>query len=131
MSEGNRAEVELTMPAHPSTMLLARLQVAGVGRLLDLGADDVADLRLAIEELCLGVLAQASDGHDRLALQLCWDDAAISASCALLRGDGAASDGWVDVGSRELSSQILGALVDEHGTDDGPRAWFRKKRAMG
>jgi hypothetical protein len=112
-------------------MVLARLQVAGVGRLLDLDVDDVADLRLAIEELCLSILPAAHDG-DRLAVRIEWDDATISARCELAPVRPGVSVRELELdGSFELADQILDALVEAHGMDaDGgvPRAWFRKKR---
>jgi len=43
--------VDVTMPAQAPAMVLARLQVAGVGRLLAFDVGEVADLRLAVEEL--------------------------------------------------------------------------------
>jgi len=126
------ASVDVTIPAHPAAMVLARLQVAGVGRLLDLDVDEIADLRLAIEELCLTVLA-ASNDRDRLAVRIEWDDAAIAARCELLpsRPGRAGLEEVTDRATSELAGQILDALVEEHGTEteDGvPRAWFRKKR---
>lgn len=126
--------IELWMPAAGPFVPLARLEVATLASLLDCTVDEIDDLRLAVEELCLWALRQPRGSRGRLCLTLRWDDGLIDAACTL-------SDDGVALGADEvrpdplldtLSEQILAALVDEHGfaTEDGePRAWFRKKRA--
>lgn len=125
--------VDVAMPAHPEALVLARLQVAALGRMLDLDVDEIADLRLAIEELCLIVLAQPRNHRGRLHLTMTWGDATIEATCEVLDDDVPfGEDDWDEAYPRELSSQILGALVDEHGVEGelgARRAWLRKKRA--
>ena len=71
-------------------MVLARLQVAGVGRLLGFDVDELADLRLAVEELCLDGLAR-SRPEDRLRLEISWDDAGVKVCCGVDRRGGASS----------------------------------------
>lgn len=129
--------IDVYMPAHPAALVLARLQVAALGSMLDLDVDAIADLRLATEELCLLVLAPPSGRHGRLHLTIAWGESEIAVSCtreqAAPGDDARLADAaeWDDAATSELSSQILGALVDEHGTEGEPealRAWFRKKR---
>jgi hypothetical protein len=125
--------VDVTVPAHPEALVFARLHVAALGRMLDLDVDEVADLRLAIEELALVELAQPRDHRGRLRITMSWADATIEATCELLSDDVPFSgDDWDQAYPRELSLQILGALVDEHGVEGEPgarRAWLRKKRS--
>ena len=132
MSTIDQGCVDVVMPAHAEAVVLARLQVAGVARLADLDVDEIADLRLAIEELCVALLALDREHDGRLHLTLEWGDAVIAATC-VLEDAGRVSWGEGDELS-ELSSQILGALVDEHGLDrvgeGSPRAWLRKKRSV-
>jgi hypothetical protein len=120
--------VDVYMPTHPEALVLARLQVTAVGRFLDLDVDELADLRLATEELCLLALADHAVAGRRLHLILEWEPSTISAACELTGPD---SDVVALASPDPLSSQILGALTDEVGVRDGPegrRVWFRKKR---
>lgn len=128
----DRDGVELTMPALAAFVPLARLQVAVVASVLDARVDEIDDLRLAIEELCLWALRRPRDTRGHLHLQIHWEDGLLDAECTLLAdkhplpADAERPDQLLDT----LSMQILAALVDEHGVSDGtePRAWFRKKR---
>lgn len=133
MPETKREAVELVMPASAAFVPLARLEVATIASVLDCTVDDIDDLRLAIEELCLWALRQPRSSRGRLRIVLRFDDSMIEATCTLsgddvpLGADEVRPDPMLDT----LSVQILVALVDDHGfsTDDGePRAWFHKKR---
>jgi hypothetical protein len=130
----DQGSIDVYMPAHPAALVLARLQVAALGSMLGLDVDAIADLRLATEELCLLVLAPPSPRRGRLHLTFEWGEAAIATWCVLEpEEDGPCVEAaeWDDTATSGLSSQILGALVDEHGAEGQPgalRAWFRKKR---
>jgi hypothetical protein len=125
--------VDLSIPAQASAMVLARLQVSGVGRLLGFDVDELSDLRLAVEELCLDGLAR-SRPEDRLRIEISWDDTGVKVCCGVERHGGPVSA--VEPAPRlvlapEISTQILGALIDEQGVEtvDGVvREWIRKKR---
>lgn len=124
--------VDVSIPAHASAMVLARLQVSGVGRLLGFDIDELADLRLAVEELCLDALSR-SRPEDRLRIEVAWDDESVKVSCAVERRDASGHPGEPrsEIHAPGISAQILGALIDEQGVEtvDGePREWFRKKR---
>jgi hypothetical protein len=135
-------EIELDIPARADLLQLVRLTAGVVAARARLGLDDVEDLRLAAEELCLSLLGPTGDAPGRLALRYGWDDEMIEITCTLTtngasRGEeaGGAPSGHVegqDQGlAQELSSQILDALVDEHGesgADGAPRAWLRMRR---
>ena len=47
--------VELTLPARPDLLVLARMTVGAVAARAEMAVDDIEDLRLAIDELCLSV----------------------------------------------------------------------------
>jgi hypothetical protein len=125
--------IDTLMPAHDHALVLARLEVAAVGGMLDLGIDEIADLRLATEELCLLVLAEPRTSQGRLHLTLRWDESMVEVATTI-DPDDVPFDARVPSVAlpSTLSSQILAALTDEHGVDGVPgasRAWFRKKRA--
>jgi|HubBroStandDraft_3_1064219.scaffolds.fasta_scaffold680334_2 hypothetical protein len=123
--------IELTMPARPELLVLARLHAGTAGGLLDLNVDEIDDLRLAVEELCLWALDQCVSKKERLRVVLSWCGDTLEASSRLL-GDGGApmpTDAHAADPSA-LSQRILDALVDEHGLteEDGSwAAWFRKR----
>jgi hypothetical protein len=138
--------VELSIPAQPSLLQLVRLTAGVVASRADLGLDDVEDLRLAVDELCLPFIGPT--GHTgRLLLRFGWNNESIEISCTLTAGDEGTEIGNGPVGipvivdsqfkgqaerlREELSSQILDALVDEHGegTVDGrATVWLRVRR---
>lgn len=124
-------EVELSLPAKPELLSLARLTVAALASRADFDYEEIEDLRLAIDELCSPLVGPSGrSGH--LRLRYLWDPSWLEVSCAI-DGDhalaAAHADG--DEGERELSDRILDALVDEHGSKvDGTtvQVWLRKRR---
>ena len=124
--------VDVSVPARPQFLSLVRLALGSVGAQLDLTLEELDDLQLAGEELCLSLLRRPSGPDARLELRLEWEGDAIEVRCRL---DGAAArpDGAEDEHAigEALSEQILDALVDAHGraAEDGAViAWLRKRR---
>jgi serine/threonine-protein kinase RsbW len=121
-------EVELTIPVQADLVVLARLTAAAVASRADFDVEEIEDLRLAVNELCLSLVNGGGSG--RLHLVFSRDDDVIEVSCRYHGGSPgvtAASDGSFE----DLSSRILDALVDEHGQsgEDGHAgAWLRKRR---
>jgi hypothetical protein len=133
-----RDRVELSFTLRPDLVFLARMTAAAVASRAQFGIDQVEDLRLAIDELCV-TLAGAGGPDARLHLLFEWEPGTIKVLGTLLPAD-------VDAGQPgtapapapvapptpdELSARILDALVDEHGTDstDGAsRAWIVVRR---
>ncbi len=120
--------VDLAIPVKADLVVLARLTAATVAARAGFGVEDIEDLRLAVEELCLSLVRTDDDGRLNFAFEYVPD--AITVKCCFEPQpgwDGAAS-GVVD----DLSLRILDALVDEHGREqrDGKLcAWLRKRRA--
>ncbi|HLX89246.1 MAG TPA: hypothetical protein VKR22_12420 [Acidimicrobiales bacterium] len=132
---GTRDRVELSLPARPDLLFLVRMTAAAVASRADFGYDQIEDLRLAIDELCLTVCGDApTDG--RLQLLFKWGEDAIEVVGVYEpdSGEGALSvDPEPAQPASELSQRILDALVDEHGTDligGCPRAWLRMQRRV-
>jgi serine/threonine-protein kinase RsbW len=122
-------EVELSVPAKPELLSLARLTVAALAARADFDYEEIEDLRLAIDELC-SPLVGTRGRPGQLHLRYQWDRSWLEVSCSVaVTGDGASGED--DSGERELSDRILEALVDEHGsTTDGDvvSVWLRKRR---
>jgi serine/threonine-protein kinase RsbW len=128
------ARIELTLPARTDFFYLVRLHVAAVASRIDMTLEDVEDLHLAAEELCMSLLSLSPSAPDRLAVEIAWDPTVIAITCRLIgEADlGRPTGAWTNEGFPELlSTRILDALVDEHGvTMDGdqPTTWLRKRR---
>ena len=143
MSADGASRIDLSIPGQPSLLQLVRLTAGVVAARLDLRLDQIEDLRLAVDELCLPFVDGAGPS-DRLVVHFAWDDHHIRISCATSTdasgpraGDPAGTGGSSRAGRppvagrKELSSQILDALVDEHGESDEegrPGAWLLLKR---
>jgi len=113
------------------------MTAAAVASRAEFGFDQVEDLRLAIDELCI-TLAGEDGSSGRVHLVYEWNTDVVEVIGTLLPVDGDAPE-ISDPGRgpqavptlNELSERILDALVDEHGTDSvggAPRAWIRVRR---
>jgi len=119
--------VELTIPASAEYLSLARLHVGAIATRIDMTIDELEDLQLAVEELCLTLLDPPPVAQSRLVVAVTWADDAVEVTCRL---DAAGSGPTVAASGTlpaALSARILDALVDDHGTESG-RAWLRKRR---
>jgi anti-sigma regulatory factor (Ser/Thr protein kinase) len=130
--------IELSMPALPELLVLARMTAATVASRADFGYDQVEDLRLAIDELCLRLVGAGKEGrlHIDYALRAEFVEIVVTyhSEDNVTRGyvpESAADDLGGGGVVNELSGAILDALVDEHGIDDvsiPPRAWLKVRR---
>jgi hypothetical protein len=125
--------VELTVPARAEYLSLARLHVSAVASMVEMTIEEIEDLNLAVEELCLTLLGDGAPSEGRLVLDATWGDDLVEVTArhvgAGARPPDATSDGLPD----SLSQRILDALVDEHGTTveaGAPVAWLRKRRGQ-
>lgn len=120
--------VDLSIPVQADLVVLARLAAATVASRAGFGVEDIEDLRLAVEELCLSLVGSREDG--RLHLNYECEGDSITVTCAY-ETDGPAP-GSRGAEADDLSLRILDALVDEHGhqlRDGKPSAWLRKRRS--
>jgi len=119
--------VDLSIPAKPELLSLARLTVAAVAARAEFDYEQIEDLRLALDELCSRMLVPDADGT--LTLRYEWSPGDLRVSCALRCAEAFAADP-VD---SDLSDRILDALVDDHGTSGeggSTTAWLRKRRSV-
>ncbi len=139
MSDDDRTSpvdtVELSIPVRADLVILARLTAATVAARADFGVEEIEDLRLAVEELCLSIV-RGGRGGGRLRFAYVRDGDAVEITCALEPEPGGdegvpPDDPALDGAADELSLRILDALVDEHGrtlVGGRPSAWLRKRR---
>jgi hypothetical protein len=107
--------VELTIPVGSDLLVLARLAASTVASRSAFDIEEIEDLRLAVDELCLSVLDGRRSGN--LLLRYDGQPAQIEVWC-LYDGPSAKSEDRDraddDPETGDLSGRILDALVDEH-----------------
>lgn len=136
--------VELSIPVQADLVVLARLTAATVASRAGFAVEEIEDLRLAVEELCLSLVPSSSQGRLHLSYRRRGDT--IEISCSLEAAEGMApgsaaataaaresplAEGEMAAPAADLSLRILDALVDDHGRDVAEgraRAWLRKRR---
>ncbi len=126
--------VELSLPASAEWIALARTTGAAIASRWSFSYDEIADLRLAIDELCLALIRDGSG--ERLDVVYRLDAGSIAVTGKMKAGDGEAPEEVAEddhaLSERGLSERILDALVDGHGSDADDshvRAWLRKDRS--
>ncbi len=122
--------VELSLPVEADLLVLARLTAATVASRASFDVEEIEDLRLAVDELCIALIQGQGDG--RLELRFSRDEDQIEVLGTLRPGPGIPGGGIAGQSDDGLSQRILDALVDEHGhesTDGRSQAWLRKRRA--
>ena len=121
--------IDLSLPVAADLLVVVRLTAAAVASRADFNVEDIEDLRLAVDELCLPLVRSAPEG--RLVLRFISHDDSVEITACI---DGPGADGPAvasDNSEDALSAQILDALVDEHGWDgSGSRCWLRKRRSF-
>jgi hypothetical protein len=110
---GPSGVVELSFAVASDLLVLARLAVSSVASRSGFDIEEIDDLRLAVDELCLSVAARRRRG--RLLLHLDGTADQIEVWCHYDGYDDAVADPLGDEDTDDLSGRILDALVDEHG----------------
>jgi hypothetical protein len=127
--------VELTFPASVDLVVLARFTAATVAARAGFDVDEIEDLRLAVDELCVSY--GPIELHDSVRLRFERTDGTVRITGEFDRSDTEPSEALIaaDPASAKraeaLSRQLLAALVDETGLEhaDGRQiAWLQKRR---
>jgi serine/threonine-protein kinase RsbW len=121
--------VALSLPVRSELLVLARITAATMASRADFDIEEIEDLRLAVDELCLSVVGGARSGTVRLGFSV--DESTIAITCEL-DWSGEAGEDDVPGEPDDLSIRLIEALVDEHGRDSGNsgrRAWLSKRRS--
>jgi len=132
--QGAVDRVEITLPARPELLLLARMTAAAVASRSDFGYDRIEDLRLALDELCL-ILLEESPEDARMHLNFSWSGDVVEVVASIEENQPSRRRGpkrlAVTPKPNELSERILDALVDAHGFDrhgGSVRSWLRMRK---
>jgi serine/threonine-protein kinase RsbW len=100
------SDIELTLPADPVHVPVARALAADLAVRLDYDLDEVSDLRMAVDEACAELVARAA-GPGRLRCVFRVDDNALRVTVSAATKDGAPP------GQNTFGWRVLTALVDE------------------
>jgi serine/threonine-protein kinase RsbW len=133
--------IELTIPATPDRLVLARLVTGAVASRIGFDVEEIDDLKLAVDELCLSSVGAVSTGTLHLRFAAGAEDIQISctfepALATLTDADalGVGPEGAEGMAAfppdADLSERILEALVDEYGRNGngaGATAWLTKR----
>jgi hypothetical protein len=122
--------VELTLPAGADLMSLARYAVATVATRAGFGIDEIEDLRLAVDELCISLGPLPPDAVLEFEFERRDDLVSVVVSAGNAGSD---FDSDLVRTTNDLSEQLLRTLVDEHGhlSNGRPSAWLRRRRHGG
>jgi len=133
-----RELVELQIPGNVDHVVLARFTAATVGARAGFDIDEIEDLRLAVDELCVSF--GPVEENKNLRMEFLRVDDTVRITCrfeTLAPGEdspSASDSSRVDWGrTDELSRQLLNALVDDHGREalgPDPCAWVQKQRKV-
>ncbi len=120
--------VLLRLPVRADLLVLARMTAATVASRVGLAFEEIEDLRLAVEELCLSVVGGTASGSVELTFHS--EPHAVRVDCAYEPGPVSPEPlGAAEGPQDDLSMKIVEALVDEFGIEESggaPRAWLRK-----
>ena len=105
--------VELSIPVEADLLVLVRLAASTVASRSSFDIEEIEDLRLAVDELCLLVLDGRRSGRLHLRFEGTADQ--IEVTCHHEGGDAVPVRDVDEDPMGELSARILDALVDEHG----------------
>jgi serine/threonine-protein kinase RsbW len=116
--------VQLTFPAKPDYLLLARLALAGLARTLPLDEESIADLKLAVTEACGNAVRHAygsDDGRVSVEYALFGDRLEMTVSDEGA-GPGGATEPELefdDLAESGMGIAIIRAIVDELDVSEG------------
>jgi serine/threonine-protein kinase RsbW len=121
-----RDHVAVTMPAEGAYLSVLRTATAGLAARLDFTLDEIEDLRIAVDEACAMLLAQAIPGTSlECAFDLDSDQMTITVSVVAAEPQTPAKDtfAWT------VLSALAGTVDSQLGPDDQVSIVLRKKRA--
>jgi serine/threonine-protein kinase RsbW len=122
-----RDVVTVRLPADSAYLSVLRTATAGLAARLDFNLDEIEDLRIAIDEACAMLLAQAVPGTD-LTCEFELTDDAMSIGVSVLTVDGRRPSR--DTFAWTVLSSLAGDVDAEVGADDRVTIVLQKRRGQ-
>jgi serine/threonine-protein kinase RsbW len=122
-----RDVVTVRLPADSAYLSVLRTATAGLAARLDFNLDEIEDLRIAIDEACAMLLAQAVPGTD-LTCEFELADDAMSIGVSVLTVDGRQPSR--DTFAWTVLSSLAGDVDAEVGADDRVTIVLQKRRGQ-
>jgi serine/threonine-protein kinase RsbW len=122
-----RDVVTVRLPADSAYLSVLRTATAGLAARLDFNLDEIEDLRIAIDEACAMLLAQAVPGTD-LTCEFELTDHAMSIGVSVLTVDGRQPSR--DTFAWTVLSSLAGDVDAEVGADDRVTIVLQKRRGQ-
>jgi serine/threonine-protein kinase RsbW len=122
-----RDVVTVRLPADSAYLSVLRTATAGLAARLDFNLDEIEDLRIAIDEACAMLLAQAVPGTD-LTCEFELTDDAMSIGVSVLTVDGRQPSR--DTFAWTVLSSLAGDVDSEVGADDRVTIVLQKRRGQ-
>lgn len=115
--------VTLDIPASTEHVQLARLVASGIAGRLDFDLDEIEDLRIAVDELCVLLLEHGAVESLRLGYEV------EGTTTLLVRGAARVNATTGPFEISRLTAQILDTVADSHelGVDDGTAFFTLRK----
>jgi hypothetical protein len=131
--------IKLCFPAIGDLVVLARFTAATVATRSGFNIDEIEDLRLAVDELCVSL--GPIEAYENVKFEFERSADTVGIACALERSQRTEVAQYEPTDSKtstwertvELSRQLLDALVDEHGQQDRDGhlyAWMKKRASQ-
>ena len=110
--------ISLRLPALPEYLMFSRLVLTGLSRAMEIDAETLADLKLAVSEACsYAIRSGEGDGTISVRYELRPDRVLVDVESDLASGAPGAED---ELGEDDLGLAIIRALVDELEVEEGP-----------
>lgn len=120
--------IELSIPPWGDFLFLTRTAVGAVAAHVGMTVEEIEDLYLAVDELCLSLIGPTEASLGQLHLRAEWREGVVDVRCRLEDPD---HDGPTLGFPDEISKRLLDALVDAHGLSregDFRVGWLTKRR---
>ncbi|HEX5614338.1 MAG TPA: hypothetical protein VFZ83_04225 [Acidimicrobiia bacterium] len=116
--------VTLVIPASTEHVQLARLVASGIAGRLAFDLDEIEDLRIAVDELCVLLLEHGASESLSLAYEV------VDEATLLVRGTARVDAGTAPPEISLLTAQILSTVADAHdlGVDGDGTAYFTLRK---
>ena len=117
---GETSELKLRLPARPEYLMFSRLVLTGLARAIEIDAETLADLKLAVSEACSYAIRSGGDGDGTIAVRYALrpDEMAVDVEAEVPAASSTPNE--ESLGEDDLGLAIITALVDQLVIEQAP-----------